>query len=285
MAFSPVQKLVTLRRHCGRIYYTCRRFAAWHFSGNTFCRTRSLEPLPYLHAEHRTRFLRPLKNVDMYLQENKKVNIRLASERLNGVVLRPGETFSFWRLVGLPVGFKGYKEGLVLFRGGLRKGVGGGLCQLSNLLYWMTLHTPLKVTERWRHSYDVFPDVERTQPFGSGATVAYNYVDLQIVNPTAEIFQLCLRQDDSFLYGEWRGECEPRSVYTVFEKNHRIESHSWGGYMRCNELYRNIMCSRTGVQTEEFVAANNALMMYSPLLEHGMGVTAPQGENKESQRR
>ena len=45
---------------------------------------------------------------------------------------------------------------------------GGGLCQLSNLIYWMTLHTPLTITERYRHSYDVFPDSNRTQPFGSG---------------------------------------------------------------------------------------------------------------------
>ena len=39
----------------------------------------------------------------------------------------------------------------------------------------MTLHTPLQVTERYRHSYDVFPDADRKLPFGSGATCAYNY--------------------------------------------------------------------------------------------------------------
>ena len=72
--------------------------------------------------------------------------------------------------------------GMVLHNGGFKPGVGGGLCQLSNLIYWMTLHTPLTVVERWRHSYDVFPDAERTQPFGSGATVAYNHIDLQIRN-------------------------------------------------------------------------------------------------------
>jgi len=49
---------------------------------------------------------------------------------------------------------------------------------------------PLAVTERWRHNYDVFPDSDRTQPFGSGATVAFNYIDLQITNETNSTFQL-----------------------------------------------------------------------------------------------
>ena len=45
---------------------------------------------------------------------------------------------------------------MVLHYGSFQTGIGGGLCQLSNLIYWMTLHTPLTVTERYRHSFDVF---------------------------------------------------------------------------------------------------------------------------------
>lgn len=48
----------------------------------------------------------------------------------------------------------------------------------------MTIHTPLTVVERWRHTYDVFPDNNRTQPFASGATCAYPALDLQIENRT-----------------------------------------------------------------------------------------------------
>ncbi|MFJ8513275.1 VanW family protein [Lysinibacillus xylanilyticus] len=50
----------------------------------------------------------------------------------------------------------------------VKTGVGGGICQLANLLYWMALHTPLIVTERHHHSFDPFPDSGRTLPFGSG---------------------------------------------------------------------------------------------------------------------
>ena len=54
----------------------------------------------------------------------------------------------------------------------------------------MTLHTPLTVVERYRHSYDVFPDSGRTQPFGSGATCVYPYRDLMIRNDTQTTFRL-----------------------------------------------------------------------------------------------
>ncbi len=121
----------------------------------------------------------------MWMQYNKIVNLKIAVEKLNGIILFPGETFSYWKLIGKPTrGGKGYVEGMTLFYGGFKPGIGGGLCQLSNLIYWMALHTPLVVTERHRHSYDVFPDSNRTQPFGSGATCVYNYRDLQIFNGT-----------------------------------------------------------------------------------------------------
>lgn len=86
----------------------------------------------------------------------------------------------------------------------------------------MTLHTPLTVVERHRHSYDVFPDSNRTQPFGSGATCSYNYLDLQIKNETDTPFQLYLKVTDSHLIGEWRGASPSLYNYDVYEKAHQI---------------------------------------------------------------
>ncbi|UQZ91113.1 vancomycin resistance protein [Deltaproteobacteria bacterium Smac51] len=241
----------------------------WHLPGKaSFCREHSNSLLPHVYMGHSSMFMRPLRNVELYLQENKKINIDLASRRLNGLIVPPGGLFSFWRLVGLPCRLKGYKEGFVLSGGNIRQGVGGGLCQLSNLLYWMTLHTPLQVVERWRHSYDVFPDVNRTLPFGSGATVSYNYVDLQILNPTSRIFQLNLWQDQERLHGEWRSDQEPEETYRVIERNHRLESRPWG-HTRHNELYRTVTSLTSGHSREEFITANNAVMMYNPFLEDG----------------
>jgi len=145
----------------------------------------------------------------MWLQHNKVPNRKIAANKLNKRIVRPGETFSFWRFLGKPTKRKGYVDGMMLHYGQLKTGVGGGVCQLSNLIYWMTLHTPLTVTERHRHSYDVFPDSNRTQPFGSGATGAYNYLDLQIKNETNHPYQLVVYLTATHLVGEWRSDVPP----------------------------------------------------------------------------
>ena len=106
----------------------------------------------------------------MQYQYNKITNLRLAAaRRLDGVVLRSGGgRVQLLAADRTSLRRKGYLDGIVLSAGPpFRPGVGGGLCQMSNLIFWMTLHTPLTVVERYRHSYDVFPDCGRTQPFGT----------------------------------------------------------------------------------------------------------------------
>lgn len=131
----------------------------------------------------------------------------------------------------------------------------------------MTLHTPLKVKERWRHSYDVFPDVNRVLPFGSGATLAYNYIDLQIENTSNQKFQLYFWLTDEKLWGEIRSDFDCPYDYEVIEKNHQITGQISGYYIRHNQLFRKVKERNTGqfIQ-EEFVTENHALMMYAPLL-------------------
>ena len=129
--------------------------------GKKYATRRSMEKLNHVIFKHRTPLLRKLKDVEMELQTNKITNLKIAAKRLNGIMLQPGETFSYWRLIGSTTKRKGYVDGMILHYGQVTKGVGGGLCQLSNLIYWMTLHTPLAITERYRHSYDVFPDSKR----------------------------------------------------------------------------------------------------------------------------
>ena len=227
---------------------------------------RQTERLPYMLISHATPLYRHLRGEDQELQENKVANLRLAVARLDGIVLYPGETFSYWRLIGKPTRRKGYRDGMVLFLGRIGSDVGGGLCQLSNLIFWMTLHTPLTVVERYRHSHDVFPDTNRTQPFGSGATCAYPHRDLMIRNDTEQPFQLCVQVGKQVLKGEWRAPAPPVCRYEIVERNHRMDQASWGGYVRHNELYRRIYDLEGGLLEEEFLFANDAIMMYSPLL-------------------
>jgi vancomycin resistance protein VanW len=257
------------RLFAGKTYYTLRRYLAWWLTNTTFAWERQTNLLPCIAFRHQTPLIRKLKDVDMWLQYNKINNLRLAVNKINGILIKPGETFSYWRLIGRPTRRKGYKEGMVLFYGDYRAGTGGGLCQLSNLIYWMTLHTPLKVTERWRHSYDVFPDVERTQPFGSGATCSYNYLDLQIYNHTKEAYQLHLYLTEKYLVGEWRTVKPPRHKYEVYEKEHWITQEAWGGYVRHNILHRKIYNLNQELFDDEYITENHAIMMYQPFLSAG----------------
>ncbi len=254
-----------LRLTLGKIFYTYKRYFFWIFSRLKFARIDTKE-LRNEHFSHKTPLLRKLKNVDMYLQYNKIVNLRIAVKKLNKVTIHPGEVFSYWKLIGKPTKRKGYLEGMVLQSGKYTAGIGGGLCQLSNLIYWMTIHTPLTIIERHRHSYDVFPDSDRTQPFGSGATCYYNYIDLMIRNDTDISFQLFLNLDDENLCGAWKCEREPDYTYEIYEKEHIIKQELWGNYSRHNIIFRKKYNCEGEILADEFVVENHALMMYQPLI-------------------
>ena len=215
--FRPSER-PSWRMTTGRWYYTGKRWLSWYFTWSRYAFKENInEKLPFVYAGHRTPLIRELSKADLQLQYNKITNLQLACAKINGLRLNPGETFSFWKLVGKPTRSKGYQDGMVLVNGSICSGTGGGLCQLSNLIYWMTLHTPLTITERWRHNYDVFPDVNREQPFGSGATVSNNYIDLQIKNATREPFQLLVEVGDHYLLGEWRTTKQPQYIYQVMK--------------------------------------------------------------------
>jgi len=248
----------------------------WYFSGKKYSGVSSDAVLPHTIFSHKTPLLRKLRNVDMWMQYNKVVNLRIALKKLDGILIKPGETFSYWRLIGKPTRKKGYMEGMVLFNGGLGAGVGGGLCQLSNMIYWMALHTPLTVTERYRHGFDVFPDSKRTQPFGTGATCVYNYRDLQLYNNTEDAYQLKLYIDNEYLFGELKSTGEPKCRYEVYEKEHVISHEFWGGYVRHNTIYRRTYDLDGALIKDEFIAENHAVMMYQPFLgESSCNVTLP----------
>ena len=250
-----------------RIYHHLRRQADWRLSGKKFAGRR--EPgnlLPVTVIRHESPLLRELARAEMWMQRNKVINLKLAVAALDGLVLRPGEVFSYWRLIGPPTRTRGFVQGMTLQRGRIKPGIGGGLCQLSNLVYWMTLHTPLSIIERWRHSYDVFPDTNRTLPFGSGATCSYPSLDLQVLNATDAVFQLNLWLTESHLVGEWRCNETVDRRYEVYQDYHEISHMPHGGYVRHNTIRRRVYNLDGALIGDELVTENHALMMYQPFL-------------------
>ena len=261
----PIQRS-WLRLRLGKAYYAARRYALWRSPRYRWARERRRDSLPYLQASHKTPLLRQLRGEDMELQRNKVVNLRLAVEKLDGVLLRPGETLSYWRLIGKPSARRGYLPGMVLFLGRIGSDVGGGLCQLSNLIFWMTLHTDLTVVERYRHSHDVFPDAHRSQPFGTGATCAYPHRDLMLRNDTQETYQLRLRVGEKNLEGEWLATAPPLHRCEIQERDARMDQAAWGGYVRHNAIWRRVFDRDGRFLEDQPLFTNDAIMMYSPLL-------------------
>ena len=141
------------------------------FSGEKIAKLHSEDVLPVTVKSHRSVMLRRLEGVDMKLQENKQTNLEIAASRINGIIIRPNETFSFWRTVGKPTQNRGFKEGLTISQKGMGSAVGGGLCQMANLIHWLILNSPLEVTELHHHSDALFPDSGRRVPFGTGTSV------------------------------------------------------------------------------------------------------------------
>lgn len=173
------------------------------FSAERFPKLRLEAPLPAFVCRHNSLIRRTLGRVDPILQDNKAVNLALAAPKINGILIRPGETFSFWHLVGRPSAANGYRTGMVIANAQTGEAVGGGMCQFSNLIHWMVLHAPLTITEQHHHDqFDLFPDFGRQVPFGTGTSIFYNYLDYRFRNDTEQTYQLLVHTTPTHLCGE-----------------------------------------------------------------------------------
>jgi vancomycin resistance protein VanW len=149
---------------------------------------------------------------------------------------------------------------MLLANGKIIEGIGGGLCQLSNLIYWLFLHTPLTITERHRHAFDVFPDSGRVLPFGSGATIMYNTIDLRARNDTDTTMQLKIWLTQKHLKGQILAPRKIPNRYHIFEKYHFFIHHQ-GKFYRFNEIWRETRRRGETIKIEK-VTSNFSPVLY-----------------------
>jgi vancomycin resistance protein VanW len=227
----------------------------------TLSRLKKGTYLSHVIARHSSPLMRKLGDSDMRLQRNKITNLRIAIQKLDGIVIPPGKTFSLWHAVGSVTKRKGYVNGMLLSNGRVAEGLGGGLCQLSNFLFWILLHADTEVIERHHHSKDVFPDSGRTLPFGSGATIFSNYLDLKIKNTSQNPLQIKLWLTKEYLKGQILSDKPSQYKFHIVERNHCfIKTKS--KYFRYNEIYREKYIEGTKI-SEEKIVSNFAPVLYS----------------------
>lgn len=110
---------------------------------------------------------------------NRATNLRLACEALNGIILYPGDTFSYNDTLGERTAEKGYKPAAAYMNGETVQSYGGGICQPSSALYYCTLLADLEIVQRHCHTYP-----SSYVPFGLDATVSWGGPDFKFKNNT-----------------------------------------------------------------------------------------------------
>ena len=113
-------------------------------------------------------------------EDNTIYNIRLASEVINGILIKPQEIFSFNKYIGPAEKADGYKESTIIANGLFVNGYGGGICQVSSTLYNALLLANLPIVERYNHS--VYGEATKYVPLGQDAAIFYGFKDLRFKN-------------------------------------------------------------------------------------------------------
>lgn len=219
------------------------------------------EELPCVVKSHSSTILRNLEGVDMRLQENKRTNLKLASDTINGLIIKPGETFSFWHQIGKPDRRRGYLEGLIITSSRVNSAIGGGLCQLANLIHWLVLNSPLTVTEIHHHSDALFPDSGRRVPFGTGTSVSWHNLDYRFTNDTDQPVQLRIHQDEQTLYGELRSLYASENTWSITEEDAGFVKED-GVYYRVSKVYQLCHDSDGNLISKTLVLDNHSRVLY-----------------------
>jgi len=147
-------------------------------------------------------------------EENTIYNIRLASDVINGILIKPQEIFSFNKYVGPGEKADGYKESTIIANGVFVNGYGGGICQVSSTLYNAVLLANLPIVERYNHS--VYGEATKYVPLGQDAAIFYGFKDLKFKNNsnhTIVIFSKVFRDTIQVnIFGEDEDEAEVKII-------------------------------------------------------------------------
>lgn len=225
--------LLPIRKIQRKLFFYLKMF----FDSNTYSKNKSKDLLKYEVYSAKSVMINPNSGYDIQYQVNKVENLKLAASTINGIVIEPGETFSFWMLVKNAEKNGDYRDGLTVVNNKTIPVKGGGLCQISNMLFWLFLHTSLTIVERHPHSAETIPHSEGDIPVGVDATIAEGWLDLKVKNETDEGFQIVIDFDEDTMYGSilsnklqaFKYEIESENI-TYTKENNRI--------YRYNDVYQ-----------------------------------------------
>lgn len=222
----------------------------------TFAANFQEETLPNIVSEHHSNMIKRAKGVNLESQLNKANNIDIACKKLNGLLIKPGEVFSFWKPVGRITEKRGYKAGRVIEKNKLVLGIGGGICNLANTLHLLIVHSPLEITEFHTHSDALAPDEGKRVPLSAGTSVSYNNIDYRFKNTTDQTFQLMLWCEGEDLHAELRSETEFPWTYQLIEEDHHFQKEG-EKFFRVSKIYRETLDRLSGQSLDKTLIWDN----------------------------
>ncbi len=242
--------LLPLRRWQRRLFF----YTKMRFDRNKYSKRILEKPLPYDICSISSVLINKNSGFPIEYQFNKAHNLALAVRTMQHVVIYPGQTFSFYQLVKKADRREHFKEGLVLENGKLKTSYGGGLCQLSGLLFQLFLNSPLTITERHAHARETLPPAQIEETVGLDAAVSEGWLDLKAYNPTDAAFQLDFELDQEYIRGRLLSDKPSQYEYKLF--NSELEY-----FYREGKLFRTLQVSR--IKTDKNTGENQEELLYS----------------------
>ncbi len=163
---------------------------------------------------------------------NRRHNIKIGAQSLNGLLVKPGEEFFLNAALGEINAAKGYLPELVIKGNETTPEYGGGLCQIGTTMFRLALNTGLPITERKPHAYRVV----YYEPAGTDATIYPPHPDLRFINDTPTYLLLQTKIEGDNLIFEFFGQSDGRQTTTTPPRVYNITRPAETKYLETTEL-------------------------------------------------
>ncbi|WP_423364192.1 VanW family protein [Mycoplasma sp. P36-A1] len=209
--------------------------------------------------ECKTELINLESGYDIKYQHNKVHNLKIAAKAFNGLIIKPNETFSFWKVLSYYSKNEQFKEGLNVIRNKMSLIKGGGLCQVSNMIYEVLLNTELTITQRQGHDSLSFPILNHDNLQGIDATVNEGWLDLKAINSTINTYQLKLDVDNRYLKVAIYSKIKPQYTYKLYNNIKEYLKIENKYYFHCSldrKQYKNNILHNNETIIEEYKEIN-----------------------------
>ncbi|WP_066496676.1 VanW family protein [Abyssisolibacter fermentans] len=260
IAKSKIKDYFPFLVHLKRMLHKKSYYKKMNNSKYIFAKNKMENELEYCVHKISQQMINYNSGYDLIYQKNKAHNLKILCSSMTDTIIYPGEVFSFWLLAKDADKEKPYKDGLILIDGEIKPSYGGGLCQMSNILYELFLHSPLTILERHTHKTKSFPPHEG-EILGIDATVSEGYIDLKVKNETNHMFQVLTSTTGKDLVTELKCNFDINQKVKLYNKNLSYEVIEKDIHESV-DVYKKVIDLNGTVLSDDFLYRNTCIIGY-----------------------